>query len=353
MGSSRHENRMSPGVSVIICCHNSSTRLPETLRHLAAQQVPDNLPWEIVVVDNASTDETAAIALRNWPGTAPLRVVPEPQPGLNHARRRGILEARHEIISLIDDDNWVAADWIRRVQSIFAANPGVGACGGKSEAVTEIDPPAWFENIKGFYAIGSQHRKNGDVTDAPGTLLWGAGLNLRAAAFHELLARHFEFSVQDRKGAQLSTGGDTETCFALRASGWRLWYDDALLLRHFVPRERLRWDYALRLMQGMGRASVLFDLYLSALGCPPFDAYPAWKKTWLFQLLKVLRQWATVVLFHPWDCLLEPEGSSSALTFATIRGRLAMLWSMRGRYQELRTLIAGSAWAKPPGKKPA
>ena len=51
---------MIPGVSVVICCHNSGKRLPETLRHLAAQVVEEGIPWEVVIVDNASTDGSSS-----------------------------------------------------------------------------------------------------------------------------------------------------------------------------------------------------------------------------------------------------------------------------------------------------
>lgn len=344
---------MNLGVSVVICCHNSAKRLPETLTHLAAQQVPADIPWEIVVVDNASMDETATVAVQSWPATAlcPMRVAFEPQPGLRHARIRGIQEARHEVISFIDDDNWVADDWISRVQSIFAENPEVGACGGRSDAVTAISPPAWFENIKGYYATGSQHTRNGDITNTHGTLLWGAGLNLRTAILRKLIEDRFVFILSGREGSRLMAGEDTELCFAIRAMGWRLWYDDTLTLQHFVPGERLRWDYALRLMHGMGKASILFDLYLAALGCPPFDEYPAWKRTWLFQLLKTLRQGGSAALLHPGACFFQPEGASAALRFELIKGRLAMLWEIRGNYQKLTDLIARSTWAQPKGKR--
>ncbi|MCE0496482.1 MAG: glycosyltransferase [Methylacidiphilales bacterium] len=345
---------MPDGVSVIICCHNSAKRLPETLRHLAVQSVPEGIRWEIVVVDNASTDDTAEIAMDHWPATspAPLRVVSEPQAGLNYARRSGILKAHYEIVSLIDDDNWVASDWILRVHSIFASNPEVGACGGQSEAMPEISPPVWFKNIQGAYAIGWQHAYTGDVTDALGTLLWGAGLNLRTAAFQDLLTHGFEFIVQDREGAQLSTGGDTEICFAMRARGWHLWYDHELRLRHFVPKERLRWDYARRLMLGLGKAAVLFDLYLSALGRPPFDACPTWKKTWFPQFLKALRQWGTLAILHPADCFFQPEGSLVALSFEKMRAQLMTLWCIRGHYQKLRDHIAQAPWTNPKQKAP-
>jgi glycosyltransferase involved in cell wall biosynthesis len=343
---------MNGGVSVIICCHNSAERLPETLRHLAAQQVPEGLPWEIVVVDNASTDDTAQTAARCWPTSARavLRVVFEPQAGLSHARIKGIREARYEIASFIDDDNWTSPDWIKRVNALFASRPEIGACGGRIEAVCEITPPDWFESLKKYYAVGRQHSQSGDITNTPGTLLCGAGLNLRAVAMRKLLEDGFVFMMTGRSGTRVLTGEDTELCFALRASGWRLWYDADLLLRHFIPKARLRWDYVRRLMRGMGESSTLFVLYLSALKGPPFDTYPPWKMTWLFQILKAFRQFVWVLLSHPEACLRQPEGSLPALEFEKSKSRLAALWSLRGRYNKLREDIRQSAWANGPPK---
>ena len=74
---------MNAGVSVVICCHNSAKRLPETLAHLAAQDVPVGTPWEVIVVDNCSTDGTSEVASRTWASrmTVPLRVVREERAG--------------------------------------------------------------------------------------------------------------------------------------------------------------------------------------------------------------------------------------------------------------------------------
>src|SRR5450432_4205638 len=102
------------GVSIVVCCHNSAARLPETLAALAAQKVPAGFPWEVVIVDTASSDDTAATAQRCWPSPppAPLTIVAEPSPGLSHARLAGLRASRFPIVSLVDDDNWVAPDWI-------------------------------------------------------------------------------------------------------------------------------------------------------------------------------------------------------------------------------------------------
>ncbi len=338
------------GVSVVICCHNSEKRLPATLRHLAAQVAPAEMAWEVIVVDNASTDRTREVAVSSWPQgfRVPLRIVAEPSPGLNQARLQGIREARFNIVSLVDDDNWVASDWVCRVAALFAEHPEVGACGGRSVAAPEAPTPDWFDKVCGFYAVGQQNVVNGDITHTQGTLLWGAGLSLRVTAFRALLAQGFHFFVQDRRGTQLSSGGDTEICFALRALGWRLWYDDALVLQHFIPKERLQWSYTLRLMRGMGQSSVLFLIYHVALRLPPFDAYPRWKRTWAFQFLKASRETAGCCMTHPWQCAFQPEGADAAIWFNVFRGRLAMLLSIRTDYRHLTSAIETAKWATRP-----
>jgi glycosyltransferase involved in cell wall biosynthesis len=250
------------GVSVIICCHNSAERLPTTLAHLSAQKVPAGLPWEVLVVDNASSDATTEVARQHWPkeARAPLRVVSEPQPGLTHARQRGFTEARYEIINFIDDDNWVCPEWVATVSDLMTAHADVGACGGIGEAVRETDLPWWFEKFQGHFAVGPQSADAGDVTWTRG-YLWGAGLAVRKAAWSQLIEKGFHSLLTDRQGTSLSAGGDTELCFALRSAGWRLWYEPRLRFKHLLPAERLRWSYLRGLHRGFGAAEAVLDAY--------------------------------------------------------------------------------------------
>ncbi len=333
---------MSLEVSIVICCYNSAERLPKTLAHLARQQVPAGITWEIIVVDNGSTDDTIAVARKEWPEPvpAPLRVVKEPRSGVNHARLRGADEAMLELICFVDDDNWVAPDWISRIVPIFAAHPEVGACGGRSVAVTETKPPDWFERLKGHYAVGSQYDRNGDMTDALGTLLWTAGCTFRKTAWLDILAHDFEFLCPSRRNGILSCGEDTELCYVLRALGWRIWYDDDLVLQHFMPASRLTWSYVRRLRLGGGEASVLFDLYLTSLGEAPYQDYPAWKKSWFFRLLKALWLGATAFLSNPLACLLGLEGADAVLKLQEFKGRWQTLFRLRSSYGSLSRMIA-------------
>ena len=120
----------SNGISIVICGYNAETRIVPTLQHLQRQQFTSTIPWEVIVIDNCSNDATAVTATNEWskdPVTT-LSVYREDRPGLNHARERGFREARFDVVSLIDDDNWVENHWVEKVYKIFESMPGVGAC---------------------------------------------------------------------------------------------------------------------------------------------------------------------------------------------------------------------------------
>ena len=250
-------------VTVVICCHNSAARLPATLAHLARQRTPAVLDWEVLVVDNASTDATATIARDLWPddAPAPLRVVSEPAPGQAHARRRGFEASDHDVLAFVDDDNWVEEGFIAEVARIFAAHADVGACGARGVAVFEAKPPARFGQLAHHYAIGSQGEHEGYVPVEARKILWGAGLSIRRAALAQLYAAGFEVLLGARTGGSLMSGDDAELCFALRLAGWELYYSPTLAYRHYMPAGRLTWEYARKLQDGLGRSSVPLKHY--------------------------------------------------------------------------------------------
>src|SRR5689334_12658871 len=110
------------GVSVILCCYNSATRLPQTFAHLAAQSIRREFPWEIVLVDNASTDNTkdaASDLWRKFNHPAPLKIVDQPIPGLSYARAKGVEVSQYDVIIFCDDDNWLHPDYMYEAYSII------------------------------------------------------------------------------------------------------------------------------------------------------------------------------------------------------------------------------------------
>jgi glycosyltransferase involved in cell wall biosynthesis len=314
------------GVSIVICCHNSSARLGETLGHLSRQVVPAALPWEVIVVDNGSTDDTAVAAERIWASNsvAPLRVVSETKLGLSFARARGMREARYDCISLVDDDNWVCPDWVRLVSEIMTAHPETGACGGISVAACEVSPPWWFSKFARSYAVGEVAPEAGDVTWSKG-YLWGAGLTLRKSAWHLLHERGFTPRLTDRSGTNLSSGGDGELCMALRLAGWALYYDPRLHLRHFIPVARLDWTYLRRLRRALGACSVAIDAYTFAVR-PAGSRIKKWvRENWFYQLLTTFKELIACGAMAFDARKRASEGSATALQAEWLLGRFQEL----------------------------
>ncbi len=266
------------GVSVVICCHNSTERLPETLKHLSRQSMPPSIPWEVILVDNASTDYTAVTASRLWGqlGTpVVLRVVNESTPGQACAREAGIRASKHDILVFVDDDNWLAADYLQVAFETMSEHAEIGALGGEITAAFEVTPPGYFRELQAGFAVGPQGNASGDITNYKPHLA-GAGIVLRKSAYEELTHRNFQFLLSGRKKNQLNSGEDTELCLALVLLGYRIWYDSRLRLTHFMPVARLSRRYMFRLARGLEASSPVLSCYEAVIrgsGDSAFSVY--------------------------------------------------------------------------------
>ena len=134
-----------PRLSLIVATYNRAEQLLTTLRSVAAQTAPA-AEWECVVVDNNSTDDTAARFeefLSAHPGL-PLRRVSETRQGLSWARNRGIAETTGDIVAIIDDDERIVPEFIAAYIAFFDAHPSVASAGGPIVAEYPAGRPAWM-----------------------------------------------------------------------------------------------------------------------------------------------------------------------------------------------------------------
>jgi len=139
------------GISLIICCYNSSRRLPATIEYIARQQC--SIPWEVIVVNNNSTDNTAAVARAAWNKYAvdvPFSIVQESRSGLSFARKKGIDSAQYDLLLFCDDDNRLEKDYLQNAFNIMQAHENVAVLGGLSVAETEVKPATWFSRFSKF-----------------------------------------------------------------------------------------------------------------------------------------------------------------------------------------------------------
>ena len=148
--------------TVAICTYNGEKRLPEVLDCLRSQINPENISWEIMVIDNNSKDGTAKIVREyqnNWPETYPLKYVFESQQGAGFARKRAIKEAKSDLIGFIDDDNLPANNWVNEAFLFGQKYPKAGAYASQIHGQFEVETPENFERIVPFLAINERGYK--------------------------------------------------------------------------------------------------------------------------------------------------------------------------------------------------
>ncbi|WP_199120907.1 glycosyltransferase family A protein [Pedobacter sp. ASV28] len=250
------------GVSIIVCCYNSASRLPETIKHIALQEIPKDIPWELIVVNNNSTDNTTTVALAEIQKYESLisrsKIVDEPQPGLSHARHKGVDKANYEYVIFCDDDNWLEKKYVFTAYEILLNNPKIAACGGESDAVSDVSFPDWWEDYKGGYAVGKQAEETGDVTWRK--YLWGAGLSFKKETYLEV-SNKFPSLLSDRNGLELTSGGDSELCMRLILKGYRLFYSSQLNFKHFISEDRLTLSYREKLYHSFKESGKINRIY--------------------------------------------------------------------------------------------
>ncbi len=180
------EHEAGFGTSVIICCYNSAKRLPETLQHLAEQFIPEGFNMEIILVNNASTDNTVSLASEIWNRfdfkNIQFKIINESRPGQMFARMRGAEEAQFETLVFCDDDNWLDKNYVFLAYEMLKKTMTIGAGGGKNLPVTNADDyPEWFEEYKNYYGMGIPAGNSGYVSHK--TFVLGAGMVTRKTLF--------------------------------------------------------------------------------------------------------------------------------------------------------------------------
>jgi glycosyltransferase involved in cell wall biosynthesis len=137
------DSSLDPELSVVVSTFNRAAHLERALRALLRQDV-DRRRFEIVVVDNNSTDDTPEVVRRLQQGASNIRYELETAPGVSNGRNRGICVTRTPIVAITDDDVEVAADWLRRILECFSLNPHAAFVGGVVRPRWRSAPPRWI-----------------------------------------------------------------------------------------------------------------------------------------------------------------------------------------------------------------
>jgi glycosyltransferase involved in cell wall biosynthesis len=225
--------------SVVIATYNRADELFKTLESLSRLQVAE--PWEVVIVDNNSSDNTKDVVLQassNFP--VPLRYFFEPQQGRSAALNTGIKAAQGEIIATTDDDVRLEEDWLsnadRALQSL-----GCDYLGGKALPIWSGQRPAWLPAERSIHwaviALLDYGPKPLPLVDY---VPIGVNMVFRREAFER--AGLWNNTI-GRKAGTLLGQEVREWCARARAANLKGFYTPDLVVHHVIPADRLTKKY--------------------------------------------------------------------------------------------------------------
>jgi glycosyltransferase involved in cell wall biosynthesis len=238
-------------VTVAIPTYNRADFLRQTLAGIVAQQFPRE-HFEILVIDNNSTDHTAAVVAEFASAHPAPRYLREEKQGLDYGRNRAIVEARGEIIVFGDDDILVKPDWLAQmVVPLIADAPTrkIGAVGGEVIPVFPDGLPDW---VREWHAPLAFRADLGPLPAKHSPM--GANLAFPKWIFEQLGPFH---TALDRAAGNYFSGGDSEMIRRVRTGGFEVWFAPAAAVQHQMPASRTTFRYARRHAFDSARSRVI------------------------------------------------------------------------------------------------
>lgn len=228
-------------LSLIIATYNGADSLPTTLESLTHQTLDKEL-WEVVVVNNNSTDSTAQI-VQEFISAHPevrMKLVEEHNQGLSWARNRGIDESSGEYIVIIDDDESACPELLREYFDFLDTHPHVVAAGGRITPRFPAKRPKWLSRITERPIAGTLNLGSEIKPFPEGKYFGGGNMALRRTA----IDYYGKFDTNlGRRGSKLLGGEEKELYMRYYASGEDIYYLPAAEIFHNIDTERLTKPY--------------------------------------------------------------------------------------------------------------
>ncbi|MDP3620176.1 MAG: glycosyltransferase [Ramlibacter sp.] len=296
---------MTISLTVVLCTYRPNLkRLSRTLSALKSQSLAPS-KWELVLVDNGSSPPINVADVELY-APSNTRILVEPRPGLTAARRCGFANCRGQVIVLVDDDNVLEPEYLERVIHLFEAHPQLGVVGGKVLPEFEREPEPWMREFDSLLAcrdygpepLVAVAAQNGSEISYPAFAPIGAGMAMRACALKQWLREPASSLLTDRKGSDLTSGGDNDIIFSISLSGWSVGYFPQLSLTHLIAAERTTAAYLARLNQGIQKSWIQV---LRKYDASPWPTIAGWTvpirkaKAWLSY-----RPWSTAAADVRW-----------------------------------------------------
>lgn len=247
-------------ISFIICTYNRERYIYECLSRLAKNTAKEG--WEIVLVNNNSTDGTAAECERFVADYKPTnyRYVVETQQGLSFARNRGIAEAKGEWLVFLDDDAMVEPDYIANLQNHLAQHTEAGAFGGQIEPFFEGETPSWLNPWSMSFVSAIDL---GDQVHLFSAKQYPIGANMGIS--RKTIDRIGVFNTAlGRTGNNLMGGEEKDIFNRIRQANIPILYFPDIKVKHCIPPKRTTKEFIARLGEGVGMSEKLRTQHIGA-----------------------------------------------------------------------------------------
>lgn len=222
-----------PEVSIVIGTLDRCEMLERAIRSILDQAV-DASRYEIVVVDNGSTDRTREVVAEIQRHAPQVRYVQEPQLGLSRARNRGIAEGRADIIGFFDDDGTAEPGWLATMLEVFRREPDTDALGGKIRVAWPANQPSWMPmELQGYYA-GCDYGPTPRVLAYP-DYPYGPNMMIRRPLLQSIGGFNAAVGPQ---GRNIMSAGEQDLFQRLYQHPIKVLYEPAAVVRHWVPADR-------------------------------------------------------------------------------------------------------------------
>jgi glycosyltransferase involved in cell wall biosynthesis len=232
-------------LSVIVPTLNRAELLADCLASLTGQTL-QTTGFEVIVVDNGSTDNTGLIA-ESFLDRLPLKYVKACEPGLHIGRHVGMREAASDLLVFCDDDIIADPSWLESIQTAFS-DPNIVLLGGNNRPLFEVEPPAWLARLWNMQEPARRALSHLSILDLgagefdidPG-LVWGCNFSMRRNVLED--AGGFHPDGMPEKQIKWRGDGETAVTDFIRKSGLRARFHAGASVAHRVPADRMSMIY--------------------------------------------------------------------------------------------------------------
>lgn len=241
-------------ISVVVCTRNRARQIGEFLDSAVALAPPVGAEWELVLVDNGSTDGTAEVA-RRFADRLPLRIVREDRAGLSNARNAGVQEAKGDYICWTDDDVLLDPHWLAEYAKAFASNPDIALFGGPVRPRLIGETPDWFHEARpllgGLLAERPDQPAGPISADHLERLPFGANFAVRRDAQQ---LEHYDPELGVSPDFR-RLGEETKVMIALLRRGYAAGWAPGAIVNHLIPEGRQTLAYVAQYFQSAAATS--------------------------------------------------------------------------------------------------